>query len=238
MSWTDDMRCLHCDGKLPLYRKITNGQFCSATHRRDYWKEQERLAVERLSQTHDSLRAYHPPAALEATRKPAVTNPLAPSTEEIARAASNADRVKIPGFVSGRRFDPQPIGVDRRNAIEPAPTAWAVSAPPLPQRVTGQSSNEIGMVGRVDMRLVDWHAFAAPAAAIASEVVPVTAPVMIRLSLPANSLKPEFDAALLQPPAEEQPAIAEQTIIEKPPELKTEPREIPPLEILLALPRI
>jgi hypothetical protein len=88
------------------------------------------------------------------------------------------------------------------------------------------------------MRLVDWHAFAAPAAVIASEVVPVTAPVMTRLSLPANSLKPEFDAALLQPPAAEQPAIAEQAIIEKPQELRAEPREIPPSETLLALPRI
>ena len=51
------MRCLYCDGKLPLYRKIAHGQFCSATHRKAYWQEQERLAVERLSQTHTSLTA-------------------------------------------------------------------------------------------------------------------------------------------------------------------------------------
>src|ERR1051325_7641751 len=65
MSWSDDMRCLYCDGKLPLYRKITNGQFCSASHRKAYWQEQERLAVERLHQTHNSLRAYRPAAPLE-----------------------------------------------------------------------------------------------------------------------------------------------------------------------------
>src|SRR5579862_3057865 len=58
MSWSDDMRCLHCDGKLPLYRKITHGQFCSGAHRKAYWQEQERLAVERLHQTHSSLKAY------------------------------------------------------------------------------------------------------------------------------------------------------------------------------------
>src|SRR5580704_14860561 len=57
MSWSDDMRCLYCDGKLPLYRKIAHGQFCSATHRKAYWQEQERLAVERLSQTHTTLTA-------------------------------------------------------------------------------------------------------------------------------------------------------------------------------------
>ena len=30
MLRSDDMRCLFCDGKLPLHMKITNGQFCSA----------------------------------------------------------------------------------------------------------------------------------------------------------------------------------------------------------------
>jgi len=58
MSWADDIRCLFCDGRLPLYRKITNGQFCSAAHRKAYWQEQERLAVERLHQTHNKLQAF------------------------------------------------------------------------------------------------------------------------------------------------------------------------------------
>ena len=66
MSWADDIRCLFCDGRLPLYRKITNGQFCSAAHRKSYWQEQERLAVERLHQTHDSLHAYKPRGPVEA----------------------------------------------------------------------------------------------------------------------------------------------------------------------------
>ena len=65
MSWSDDMRCLYCDGKLPLYRKITHGQFCSTTHRKAYWQEQERLAVERLHQTHNSLKANQLPAPVE-----------------------------------------------------------------------------------------------------------------------------------------------------------------------------
>ncbi|HLH38003.1 MAG TPA: hypothetical protein VKX39_02555 [Bryobacteraceae bacterium] len=64
MSWSDDIRCLYCDGRLPLYRKITNGQFCSAAHRKAYWQEQERLAVERLHQTHDTLRAFRPAPGL------------------------------------------------------------------------------------------------------------------------------------------------------------------------------
>jgi hypothetical protein len=66
MSWSSDIRCLYCDGKLPLYRKITSGQFCSAAHRKLYWAEQERLGVERLHETHDSLRAFRPKEAVEA----------------------------------------------------------------------------------------------------------------------------------------------------------------------------
>src|SRR5579862_1258010 len=58
MSWSDDTRCLHCDGKLPLYRKLTHGQFCSNAHSKAYWSDQERLAIERLNQTHVSLEAF------------------------------------------------------------------------------------------------------------------------------------------------------------------------------------
>jgi hypothetical protein len=72
MSWSDDMRCLFCDGKLPLYRKITHGQFCSTSHRKAYWQEQERLAVERLHQTHSSLRAAMPRASVESILGPPV----------------------------------------------------------------------------------------------------------------------------------------------------------------------
>src|SRR4029077_19102672 len=74
MSWTDDTRCLYCDGRLPLYRKITHGQFCSTAHRKAYWQEQERLAVERLHQTHDSLRAFRPAVPVEAILGPNVSN--------------------------------------------------------------------------------------------------------------------------------------------------------------------
>src|ERR1700731_4456000 len=78
MAWSDNIRCLYCDGKLPLYRKITSGQFCSAVHRKAYWQDQERLGVERLHQTHNSLRAYRPPGAVEAIlgiQEPSLSSP-------------------------------------------------------------------------------------------------------------------------------------------------------------------
>ncbi len=75
MPWADDTRCLFCDGKLPLYRKLTQGQFCSKAHQAAYWQEQERLAVERLHQTHDAIRAYRPPEPIENILGPSVPPP-------------------------------------------------------------------------------------------------------------------------------------------------------------------
>src|SRR5712691_8680146 len=75
MSWIDDIRRLHYDGRLPLYRKITHGQFCSTAHRKAYWQEQERLAVERLHQTHNSLTVYLSDVAVEAVLGPSEPPP-------------------------------------------------------------------------------------------------------------------------------------------------------------------
>jgi hypothetical protein len=119
MSWSDDTRCLYCDGKLALYRKITSGQFCSAAHRKAYWQEQEKLAVERLHQTHDSLRAYRPPEALEVPRVPEPSSsgifpsPLsagvgledASGVDDLARSAANTGRVKFAGFLTEAKPD-------------------------------------------------------------------------------------------------------------------------------------
>jgi hypothetical protein len=78
MSWSSDIRCLFCDGRLPLYRKITSGQFCSAAHRKLYWQEQERLGVERLHQTHDSLYAVRPPEGVQAILGPPPSGIIVP----------------------------------------------------------------------------------------------------------------------------------------------------------------
>lgn len=84
MSWSSDIRCLYCDGRLPLYRKITNGQFCSTAHRRLYWQEQERLGVERLHQTHDSLRTFRPKEGVQAILGPEAPPPSGIIVPEVA----------------------------------------------------------------------------------------------------------------------------------------------------------
>lgn len=50
MSWAGEIRCLYCGSGLALFRKMSDGHFCSDSHRRLYLAEQEQLALSRLRQ--------------------------------------------------------------------------------------------------------------------------------------------------------------------------------------------
>ena len=165
------MRCLYCDAKLPLYRKLTSGQFCSATHRKSYWQEQERLAVERLHETHDSLRAYRPTGDIElilgkplenkdyypleeaAAQAPPVKKKQAhtptPQVEEMARSASNTGSViASAGFVA----EPRPSGYawgDAAVAVEPEVMRWPAITPAIPAYAVELSAGDLAMASRL-----------------------------------------------------------------------------------------
>jgi hypothetical protein len=134
MSWSDDIRCLHCDGRLPLYRKITHGQFCSSAHRKAYWQEQERLAVERLSQTHNSLLAY---------RTPAPIGPSAPGSLAMGHLAVG----NFPGNFQGpaaRSLQPRALEPeDWRESPAVPESAGLAGADPVPAVPAGASASEI-----------------------------------------------------------------------------------------------
>jgi len=105
MSWSDDTRCLYCEGRLPLYRKITHGQFCSSAHRKAYWQEHERLALERLHEAHSSLRSYRP---LEATQEVLPQSaayldpePLTQATTTYVEVQSGLELAPSPSFDAG-----------------------------------------------------------------------------------------------------------------------------------------
>lgn len=49
MPRSEENRCLHCGSRLPLIRKLRDGQFCTAAHRKAYLANQQELALERLS---------------------------------------------------------------------------------------------------------------------------------------------------------------------------------------------
>src|SRR5512141_351110 len=93
MSWSDDTRCLYCEGRLPLYRKVTHGQFCSNAHRKAYWQDQERLAIERLHQTHNTIRSYNAQTQAEAGEELSARLELRP---EPVRALPDPEPVLAP----------------------------------------------------------------------------------------------------------------------------------------------
>ena len=143
MSWSSDIRCLYCDGKLPLYRKITSGQFCTAGHRKLYWEEQERLGVERLHETHDSLRAFRPKEAVEALLgyppsypmpEPAKARGIIPQIEptpvetahEESPALAAADPVSYDADLSPRTTLWAPQDISDRDVEPPASMAGSI----------------------------------------------------------------------------------------------------------------
>jgi hypothetical protein len=237
---------LHCDGKLPLYRKITSGQFCSATHRRAYWKEQERLAVERLSQTHDSLRAYRPPGADAILGLPAglpvenpsspVSHPAAPASNpfyldgqpyqddavlEFARTASNRDKVDLAGFVR----NVLPLACDWISSAAlsaPGPVSFGACAPEI---LGASGATPVFLFGFSDDKPV------AETIELASSIVPAAVKWNRRAVQPLKpaaasvsreielGMEPEKPASLRTPPVEirAEPLVAEKpAVVEKP----------------------
>jgi hypothetical protein len=193
MAWSGNLRCLHCDGKLPLYRKLTSGQFCSKAHSDAYWQEQQRLAVERLHQTHDSLRAYKAPAdTLEAILgKPAASEPVSsahyyqaddaaakepigPELEvsDMARSAANTGNVRFAGFV----LEDKP-GLRAWDAIRAAWNGefilWPMSRPSLPQSEGEKQEYELGAASAVPMPRFLAKGFADVIRADSGKSVPV-----------------------------------------------------------------
>ncbi len=131
MSWSDETRCLYCDGKLPLYRKLTNGQFCSTPHQKAYWKEQERLAVEVLHRTHDALMAYRPQGDIDLIIGPTPARPVAPPVQEPIREERIAARTERPVEPFVETAPPIPYAAPMRDPVpqarmsEPAPPPFA-----------------------------------------------------------------------------------------------------------------
>jgi hypothetical protein len=82
MSWGTALRCLHCNSQLPLIRKLTDGQFCSAQHRREYWENQQKLGMERLLET-EKFPVYPAPQPAAV----AVETMVAPAEELVSESA-------------------------------------------------------------------------------------------------------------------------------------------------------
>jgi hypothetical protein len=112
MPWSEDTRCLYCDGKLPLFRKLKQGQFCSREHQEAYWREQDQLALEVLHRTHEALQAYRPKVSVEE-----ILGPAAPA--EVSAGPADA-----PPESAQELCGPCPSPY-RFHAVPPAGGVWA-----------------------------------------------------------------------------------------------------------------
>ncbi len=219
MPWSDDMRCLHCDGKLPLYRKLTSGQFCSAAHRKAYWEEQERLAVERLHQTHDSLAAYRaslpevPVADVSSLSEPLPSEPLyVPSSThmqelevgfeqaKLARTAANRGTVKIAGFLKEEKPGPHAGTWIQLTEVEFA--AWLDCGPRIPSCETAALGSVLATTGSVAMaRFAPLHEPSLARVQTGNDLPVLFTPGFPCIPFSASVETPEFEQVLTVSPA-------------------------------------
>src|SRR5260370_9391376 len=76
------MRCLQCGKELALFKKLTEGEFCSPEHSTHYYDAQQQLIIERLRTSALRLRAGMVAAnrGVAASSQPPVEN-LPPSAQ-------------------------------------------------------------------------------------------------------------------------------------------------------------
>jgi hypothetical protein len=85
---------------LPLIRKLTDGQFCSAAHRKAYWEQQQKLGVERLQKTGTFAIPTQPqavPATVSTLVVEAPSRP--PASSETEPTNVHRRRVGLPALV-------------------------------------------------------------------------------------------------------------------------------------------
>src|SRR6185295_18609533 len=241
MSWSDDTRCLYCEGKLPLYRKVTHGQFCSSAHRKSYWQEQERLALERLQQSHITLSANRPPIAedpigrVEPKAPPLVSAPFeAPVHIPVPEEAPQVD-FAVPDM-SGMLL--QRVGATSGNVpdrIVADPIEYDAASQPLPPSAVwaAPGTKSLPEGNRVTFRsLLIPHSWTAPmeAAAVPFEGVLIhpqtvatalqpSAAKRVELPLSAGSKPPVSGLNLSKAePIETKPAPSTNVVLEVPPQ--------------------
>lgn len=114
MARVNHPRCLQCGAKLPIYRKLTDAEFCSDLHRKAYQEQQQTLAIARLAETlqlcnraadsgaavldvQSILAAPAGPRRAEATPSPSEATPPFAATVPLALAPVRAE---IPDLIS------------------------------------------------------------------------------------------------------------------------------------------
>ncbi|HEV2199091.1 MAG TPA: hypothetical protein VGR73_04670 [Bryobacteraceae bacterium] len=126
------MRCLFCGKELPLFKRLTGGEFCSDTHRQQYQQEYSQLALNRLLQAkpQDETKREDGPAPANAafTAKQSLTDKRVPAAAQVLTAAQS------PVVQPTRGARPMP-------AAKPSP-------PPKPSPIPSPATSPVGSVAR------------------------------------------------------------------------------------------
>lgn len=116
------MRCLYCGKELALFKRLAGGaEFCSDTHRKQYQKEYNELALSRLLQSQpvqppNSANRDAPPAVVEPDPVPAPVS-AAPEAPEFAGFLLHAPSIAEPAATGPARgceppaTDPVPLAL-------------------------------------------------------------------------------------------------------------------------------
>jgi hypothetical protein len=133
------MRCLFCGKDLPLFKRLTGGEFCSDAHRQQYQQEYSQLALKRLLQAQlpedpkkqDDKTASAIPslssATLGTTRVPAATPAPGARPAPAGKLAPNAPPALTSKFAQATR----PLA-EAKTSAPPAAARGAFAAKPAP----------------------------------------------------------------------------------------------------------
>jgi len=267
MSWSDDTRCLFCEGKLPLYRKVTHGQFCSSAHRKSYWQEQERLALERLQQSHITLSSNRPLVAEDPIARPEFKAPPLvsaafeapvgiPVPEEVSSFAPDETIPELSGMLH-QQFEARSGDVPDRIVADPF--EYDLTSQPLPPSAVWAAPGTKSLPQ--GKRVAFWsslipHSWTAPMElAVAPfegvlihprSVAPAVEPAVgkrVELSLSAGSPSRQTFTGVLTnvEPIDAKPAPATNIVLEVPPQndvlVQLLDQQVPHPDQLLALAR-
>jgi hypothetical protein len=129
------MRCLYCAKQLPLLKRLTKGEFCSAAHRKQYQLEYSQLALSRLLRAKPPEESQHtdeqPPRGSAA--KETKGSRAAPVSKPAGNGKSAADtRTSAPSFArtpGESALDPSPL--PQKYSPAPAFSAWSTRSAAL-----------------------------------------------------------------------------------------------------------
>lgn len=128
------MRCQYCGKRLPLFRKLKDGEFCSAAHREQFIAQADQLALATLQEQRErTIRA-------RAEKLPVSASPV-PGAAPVARTARGPSKAATPVMADASFSDrylvsaPAPLRLGQLARLPQEPTAVAL-LPCMPERTS------------------------------------------------------------------------------------------------------